>query len=86
MSKPPSKEPAGASARQETLRRIEQTRKNGSWTLNLPDLGLRELPDEIGQLSQLQALDLSRNRLRTLPDAIGQLSCLEILHLIGTPI
>ena len=39
------------------------------------------LPESIGQFSQLQKLDLSRNRLSTLPESIGQLCQLQALHL-----
>ena len=46
--------------------------------------GLTELPEAIGQLSQLQTLDLSDNQLSALPEAIGQLSQLQSLDLSAT--
>ena len=44
---------------------------------------LSTLPEAIGQLSQLQKLDLSDNKLSTLPEAIGQLATLQELNLSG---
>ncbi|MBS4165273.1 Uncharacterized protein NEOC65_000326 [Neochlamydia sp. AcF65] len=45
------------------------------------ELDLTILPPEIGQLSQLQTLNLSNNQLTTLPPEIGQLSQLQGLWL-----
>ncbi len=42
---------------------------------------IRQLPSEIGQLSNLQELDLSYNKLPSLPAEIGQLSSLQTLNL-----
>ena len=39
------------------------------------------MPEAIGQLSQLQRLDLGGNQLTALPEAIGQLSQLQRLDL-----
>ncbi|BBI17659.1 leucine-rich repeat domain-containing protein [Neochlamydia sp. S13] len=50
-------------------------------SLNLRGIGLTFLPPEIGQLSQLQKLDLNNNQLTTLPAEIGQLSQLKELKL-----
>jgi hypothetical protein len=42
------------------------------------------LPAEIGQLIQLQSLDLTHNQLATLPAEIGQLTQLQYLNLNAT--
>ncbi|BBI17765.1 leucine-rich repeat domain-containing protein [Neochlamydia sp. S13] len=52
-------------------------------SLNLDKSGLTSLPPEIGQLSQLQRLDLASNRLTAIPAEIGQLSQLQRLNLAG---
>ncbi|HEX8179047.1 MAG TPA: COR domain-containing protein [Pyrinomonadaceae bacterium] len=44
---------------------------------------LTELPKSIGQLTQLQNLDLNGNQLATLPESIGQLTQLHTLDLDG---
>ncbi len=41
--------------------RIEGAHRAGAANLDLSSLGLRELPDSIGQLSQLQGLYVSHN-------------------------
>lgn len=46
---------------------------------------LRRLPSEIGQLSQLEVLDLRQNRLRQLPPEIGNLSSLRELRVDDNP-
>ncbi|MEO1498286.1 MAG: hypothetical protein AAFV43_14170 [Planctomycetota bacterium] len=35
---------------------------------------MRTLPDEIGQLANLEVLELGSNRLRELPDSFGNLT------------
>ncbi|MEI7731980.1 MAG: leucine-rich repeat domain-containing protein [Verrucomicrobiota bacterium] len=40
-------------------------------------------PTAIGELAQLQTLDLSENQLTSLPEALGQLSQLQYLDLAG---
>ena len=67
--------------RKELLATIERAVRKGSTELNLMAEGISELPDEIGQLTDLQTLDLSRNQLTSLPEAIGQLTNLRILSL-----
>ncbi|MFX0170824.1 MAG: leucine-rich repeat domain-containing protein [Candidatus Hodarchaeota archaeon] len=42
---------------------------------------LREIPDTIGQLTNLKKLDLTGNLLTSLPKSIGGLSQLEVLNL-----
>ncbi len=61
--------------------RIEEARRNGLFGLHLSSRHLTELPESIGQLSQLDRLFLDDNQLTTLPESIGQLVRLEILSL-----
>ena len=65
----------------ETIRRIEEARKNRATKLNLSGLGIIELDDSISQMSELQNLDLSDNQLTRLPESIGKLSKLQSLAL-----
>src|ERR1039458_3534530 len=60
-------------------KRIEAAGKSNASSLDLSGLGLTELPASIGQLTQLQQLNVSQNRLKSLPDAIGQLVQLQML-------
>jgi len=57
---------------------IEEARRTETTILDLSYLGLRELPEAIGSLTQLQWLDLNNNELRELPEAIGWLPNLSI--------
>jgi hypothetical protein len=68
----------------EALRRIDFVRKSNDTSLNLSDLGLTKVPPEIGQLTQLQHLNLDVNPLTTLPPEIGQLTQLQVLYLSST--
>ena len=67
--------------RQELLDIIEKATRTGQAVLNLRSKGIRQLPDTIGQLSNLQSLYLDNNQLTGLPDVIGQLSNLQWLYL-----
>ena len=60
--------------------------RRGSWRhrAEVVGPGLTELPEAIGQLSQLRELYLAANQLSSLPEAIGQLSQLQTLHLSAT--
>jgi internalin A len=49
--------------------------------LNLSQMDLRELPPEIGNITNLTALHLNNNYLRALPDSIGNLTNLTFLDL-----
>jgi hypothetical protein len=60
---------------------VDYDRQGPAIALRLSHLGLQALPAEIGQLSQLQWLDLSGNQLTALPAEIGQLSQLQELDL-----
>ena len=66
---------------QEARRRIEEAARTGADQLNLSNLELTALPPEIGQLQDLQVLDLYHNGLTTLPPEIGQLQSLQELYL-----
>jgi hypothetical protein len=61
------------------LYRIEQAQSSGQSWLNLSNLGLSEVPPEIGSLSKIQTIHLGTNQLTTLPPEIGQLTSLTEL-------
>jgi GTPase SAR1 family protein len=67
--------------------KIEEARLWGANELNLNGWGdpqkLTELPESLGQFTQLQSLDLSGNKLTALPESLGQLSQLQRLDLSG---
>jgi len=79
--KPPAENKSNAEAFSEALARIEQARKTGATELDLSKLGLTELPEAIGQLTQLQKLKLYNNKLTALPESLGQLTQLLTLNL-----
>ncbi|MFG6101585.1 COR domain-containing protein [Leptothoe sp. EHU-05/26/07-4] len=69
----------------EAERRIEVARQEGATELDLSNLALTEVPESIGQLTQLDKLDLSgygdsKNQLTGLPDAIANLTQLQSLN------
>lgn len=49
--------------------------------LELKKKKLKQIPQEVFQLPNLQYLDLSKNKIRELPDEIGQLTSLQYLML-----
>ena len=70
--------------------KIEGALRTGATELNLiceygakDSEKLTELPEALGQLTQLQTLHLSGNQLTALPEALGQLPQLQTLHLSG---
>jgi tRNA U34 5-carboxymethylaminomethyl modifying GTPase MnmE/TrmE len=65
----------------EAQQRIERARREGARILDLRGLKLRELPEAIASLTQLQQLFLSHNKLRSLPEAIASLTQLHLLYL-----
>ena len=65
--------------RQQLLAIIQEAVRTKCTELPLTDLGISELPDEIGQLTDLWVLDLSNNQLASLPDSISQLANLQWL-------
>ena len=62
---------------------IQEAARTKCTELRLTDLGISELPDEIGQLVNLRVLDLGHNHLASLPESIGQLDNLQKLDLGG---
>ena len=69
-------------------KKIEEARRSGAKKLDLSaDLRaedfekLKELPESLSQLLQLQSLNLGGNQLTTLPESLGQLSQLQTLDL-----
>ena len=60
---------------------IQQARRKGERTLDIRGLKLRELPEAIASLTELQQLYLSNNQLTELPEAIRSLSQLRVLYL-----
>lgn len=67
--------------RQQTVKeRLAAAARDHTW-LDLSELGLREIPPEVWELSHLIKLDLSGNRLKALPPEIGRLTALERLYL-----
>jgi internalin A len=63
--------------------KIAEALKTGATELDLRNMQLTELPDSLGQLTQLTELNLSNNQLTTLPDWLGQLSQLRTLTLFS---
>ena len=55
---------------------------SGSWDAEDPEK-LTELPESLGRLTQLQSLNLTRNRLTALPEWLGRLTQLQSLNLSG---
>jgi internalin A len=72
-------------ARDEAYRKaeekIEEARRSRAKELDLNRMGLTELPESLGQLMQLQSLNLSGNHLTALPEWLGELAQLESLNL-----
>lgn len=71
-------------------KKIEEARRSGARELDLSQRydakdsdKLTELPESLGQLTQLQSLNLSGNQLTTLPESLGQLSRLQSLNLFN---
>ena len=75
-------------AYQRAEKKIEKARRSGAKRLDLSGswgdekaLKLIELPESLGQLTQLQSLNLSWNQLTALPEWLGQLTQLKSLDL-----
>ncbi len=54
--------------------------------MRLPGNQLTQLPSQIGELKNLQTLDLTYNQLTILPVKIANLTALQTLNLQGNPI
>ena len=67
--------------REEAKIRIVEAYNNSSKILYLDDLGLTSLPQEIGNLTNLESLHLNHNQLTTLPSEIRNLTNLKSLNL-----
>lgn len=66
---------------EEACSRIDKALETRETSLSLKGLELREIPESIGQLVDLEELYLHHNKLTELPDCIGNLSKLRCLHL-----
>ena len=63
--------------------RIAEALRTGADDLDLSSMGLTELPESLGQLTQLKTLRLYRNQLTELPESLGRLTELIDLELDG---
>ncbi|HEY1187985.1 MAG TPA: COR domain-containing protein [Gemmata sp.] len=72
-------------ARDEAYRKAEkqiaEAKRTGASSLNLSFMRLTEVPEALGQLTQLHTLYLNSNQLSSVPEALGQLTQLQELHL-----
>jgi len=75
-------------AYQRAEQKIEEARRSGATELDLSvkrnakdSEKLTELPESLGQLTQLQSLDLSKNQLTVLPEWLDQLTQLQFLDI-----
>jgi signal recognition particle receptor subunit beta len=64
-------------------KKIEEARRTGATELNFWGWKLTELPESIGELTQLRSLNLCYNKLATLPDSISNLTQLQSLYLLS---
>ena len=68
--------------------KIEEARRTGATELDLSSgfgaedsMKLTELPESLGQLTQLQTLELSSNQLTALPESMDQFVQLQTLYI-----
>ena len=64
---------------------LEEARRKGAQEFSFIDKGLMQLPESLGELTELQSLDLSFNQLMELPDSLIALKDLFYLKLEGNP-
>lgn len=69
------------SATRDAERRISIAKREGAVELDLSGLELRNVPDILNQLTQLQSLNLSNNQLTMLLNSLGRLTELQSLDL-----
>lgn len=62
---------------------IAEAQRLDARELDLSSMGLTELPQSLGELTQLHALNLSSNRLERLPESLAQLTKLRSLNVRG---
>lgn len=62
-------------------KKIEEARRTGATKLYFTEMGLTELPESLGRLTQLQELHLRGNQLMALPEWLGKLTQLQELDL-----
>ena len=67
--------------RRELLEIINKAKETKIPSLDLSNIGIEELPPEIGQLTHLTVLSLSQNQLTHVPKELGNLSNLTVLSL-----
>jgi len=67
----------------EAERRIANAKARGATGLKLAGLGLRQIPESLGQLTELRTLYLDGNQLTSLPESLEQLTQLQTLDLRG---
>jgi|CXWL01.1.fsa_nt_gi GTPase SAR1 family protein len=65
----------------EAEKKIAEALQSRATELDLSGMKLTELPDSLGQLTQLTELNLSSNKLTALPESLGQLTQLTKLDL-----
>ena len=68
------------------LQRIQEAEQQRLDVLDLNNLGIDELLESIGNLSDLTGLYLANNQLTNLPESIGNLANLTKLNLEGNPL
>ena len=66
---------------EEVLSRINQAALKEASELDLSGLGLKSLPPQVGNLTNLTFLNLEYNELTALPSEIGNLTSLTHLYL-----
>ncbi|MGP8214259.1 MAG: leucine-rich repeat domain-containing protein [Bacteroidia bacterium] len=71
--------PSGINERMDDL--ISYKTEEGTTKLDLSRTGITQIPDNIGNMTQLDRLILSENKIRILPESIGKLSNLKTLYL-----
>ncbi len=65
----------------ELIKIIKKAKRDGRTEISLPYMGIKSLPPEIGQLTNLTTLFLSGNQLTSLPKELGQLTKLYDLYM-----